>query len=309
MATASTTRQVTAKRRALDAVEDRYDVILLDCRAGTEIPTLACTIAATSIVGATQAGLKELRNTISLQDYVTDIADGHERPLRLVGILPCAVPASGRAYAEAIDLARELFGDLLLPPVRRSVAVTEAHAARLPYARWKPSSSCDAPEDCRAGRWSRPRIEYGAMVVFLPLFCDQSINTLFRRSVFAIRDTTSSGMAFSTCSATRRAHSDAWPEVISASIGTYRCKPFEPDVTGTVRSPRPSRRSRRYSATRAHSARPAPGPGSRSNTTRSGCRSVDVDVTPEGPGRGRDPPLRHVQLQGADLAQPTQPGG
>jgi len=120
-------------RRALDAVEDRYDVILLDCRAGTEIPTLACTIA------ATQAGLKELRNTISLQDYVADIADGHERPLRLVGILPCAVPASGRAYAEAIDLARELFGDLLLPPVRRSVAVTEAYAAWLPLtarARW-----------------------------------------------------------------------------------------------------------------------------------------------------------------------------
>ncbi len=127
-------------RRALDTVEDRYDVILLDCRAGTEIPTLACTIAATSIVGATQAGLKELRNTISLQDYVTDIADGHERPLRLIGILPCAVPASGRAYAEAIALAGELFGELLLPPVRRSVAVTEAHAARLPLtarARWE----------------------------------------------------------------------------------------------------------------------------------------------------------------------------
>lgn len=119
-------------RRALDTVQDCYEVILLDCRAGTEIPTLACTIAATSIIGATQAGLKELGNTISLQDCVTDIADGHERPLRLVGILPCPVPASGRAYAEAIDLAPELFGGLLLPPVRRSVAVTEAHAARLP---------------------------------------------------------------------------------------------------------------------------------------------------------------------------------
>ena len=86
------TSQGPQLRRALEAVEDRYDVILLDCRAGTEIPTLACTIAATSIVGATQAGLKELRNTISLKDYVADIADGHERSLRLVGILPCAVP-------------------------------------------------------------------------------------------------------------------------------------------------------------------------------------------------------------------------
>lgn len=128
-------------RRALDAVDDNYDVILLDCRAGVEIPTLACMIAATTVIGATQAGMKELRNTISLQDYVTGIADGHERPLRLVGILPCAVPATGRAYREAIDVAADVFGDLILPPVRRSVAVTEAHAARIPLTartRWQP---------------------------------------------------------------------------------------------------------------------------------------------------------------------------
>lgn len=126
-------------RRALEKVTGDYDVILLDCRAGTEIPTLACLIAATSVIGATQAGLKELRNTVSLQDHIEAIADGYERPLRLAGILPCAVPAAGRAYTEAIELAREAFGDLMLPPVRRSVAVTEAHASRQPITaktRW-----------------------------------------------------------------------------------------------------------------------------------------------------------------------------
>ena len=127
-------------RRALDTVEDRYDVILIDCRAGTEIPTVAGIVAATSVIGTTQAGLKELRNTISLMDYVPAIADGYERPVHLAGILPCAVPAAGRAYREALDLAQEVFGShLLLPPVRRSVAVTEAHAERAPLtarARW-----------------------------------------------------------------------------------------------------------------------------------------------------------------------------
>lgn len=129
-------------RRALDTVEDSYDTILIDCRAGTEIPTVAGIVAATSVIGTTQAGLKELRNTISLMDYVPAIADGYERPTKLVGILPCAVPAAGRAYREALDLAREVFGDdVLLPPVRRSVAVTEAHAEREPLtvrARWAP---------------------------------------------------------------------------------------------------------------------------------------------------------------------------
>lgn len=129
-------------RRALDTVEDAYDTILIDCRAGTEIPTVAGIVAATSIIGTTQAGLKELRNTVSLMDYVPAIADGYERPLTLVGILPCAVPAAGRAYKEALDLAGEVFGaDVLLPAVRRSVAVTEAHAERVPLTartRWAP---------------------------------------------------------------------------------------------------------------------------------------------------------------------------
>jgi cellulose biosynthesis protein BcsQ len=79
---------------------------------------------------------------VSLMDYVPAIADGYERPVHLAGILPCAVPAAGRAYKEVLDLAQEVFGsDMLLPPVRRSVAVTEAHAERVPLtarARWAP---------------------------------------------------------------------------------------------------------------------------------------------------------------------------
>lgn len=127
-------------RRALDTVHDNYDAILLDCRAGTEIVTLAALIAATHVVGCTRAGLKELRNTVSLQDHVEAIADGHDRPLTLAGILPCDVPAAGSAYREALDLAADTFGDVLLPPIRHAVAVTEAHAARQPItarARWR----------------------------------------------------------------------------------------------------------------------------------------------------------------------------
>lgn len=50
-------------RRALDTVEDRYDIILIDCRAGTELPTLAGLVAADAVIGATWAGVKELRNS------------------------------------------------------------------------------------------------------------------------------------------------------------------------------------------------------------------------------------------------------
>ena len=117
-------------RRALDTVEDRYDIILIDCRAGTELPTLAGLVAADAVIGATWAGVKELRNTLSLTEYVDEIADGYDRPLPLVGVLPCNVPATGGAYREALAVAGDMFGDRLLPPVRHSVSVTEAHAQR-----------------------------------------------------------------------------------------------------------------------------------------------------------------------------------
>lgn len=128
-------------RRALDDIDDRYDLILIDCRAGTELPTLAGLVAADAVVGASQAGMKELRNTLSLETFVNDVADGYGRPVQLVGILPCNVPAHGAAYKEALEIAAETFGELLLPPIRHSVSVTEAHAERRPLtsrARWRP---------------------------------------------------------------------------------------------------------------------------------------------------------------------------
>lgn len=128
-------------RRALDLVEERYDVIIIDSRAGVELPTTASLVAAEWIIGATWAGIKELRNTVSLQDHIEDLADRYERPMKLAGIAPGNVPAAGAAYKQALELAAELFGDLLLPPVRHSVSVTEAHAQRLPLnarRRWRP---------------------------------------------------------------------------------------------------------------------------------------------------------------------------
>lgn len=52
--------------------------------------------------------------------------------MTLAGILPCNVQTHGAAYREALTLAADRFGDLLLPQVRHSVTVTEAHAQQIP---------------------------------------------------------------------------------------------------------------------------------------------------------------------------------
>ncbi len=55
------------------------------------------------------------------------------------------------------------------------------------------------------------------MVVFEPLFCDQSMNTFPARSTLAIRETTESGVSFSMASAISRRSVEASSEVSEPS--------------------------------------------------------------------------------------------
>ena len=76
--------------------------------------------------------------------------------------------------------------------------------------------------------------------------------------------------------------------------------PLLPLVTGTGSSPTSCRMVRARSATSTHSARPAPSPGSRSSTSRSGFSWLPCGV---------HLPLGHMDFQRVDLAEPGQRGG
>ena len=87
------------------------------------------------------------------------------------------------------------------------------------YSRCRSSGSASSSQVRGAATvgWSRPRSEYGAMVVLEPLFCDQSMKTFLARNTFAIRETTRSGMSCSIASAISLANSDASSEVSEPS--------------------------------------------------------------------------------------------
>jgi hypothetical protein len=75
-------------------------------------------------------------------------------------------------------------------------------------ARRGPSSSSQSRGAATHGI-SRPRSEYGAIVVFAGWFWLQSTSTLPGRRLLVIRETTSRGMSRSRASASRRAYSRA----------------------------------------------------------------------------------------------------
>ncbi len=122
----------------------------------------------------------------------------------------------------------------------------------------------------------RPRSEYGAIVVLLPLFWLQSTSTLPSRSVFLMSLTTRSGWSASSARASSWATAETSSLVCLPSSAAYRWMPLLPLVTGIGLSPIPSRMTFAQRAISAHSASPVPGPGSRSSTIRSGFFRMPV---------------------------------
>lgn len=127
-------------RLALDKIARRYDVILMDGRAGVGIASLSAIIAAQHIIGVILPGVKELFNLRALDQFVAAVADGYGVKPRLDAVIPCAVPRTGAAYHEALALAESIAGQRLLAPVRHSVGVVEARGRCRPITalkRWQ----------------------------------------------------------------------------------------------------------------------------------------------------------------------------
>ena len=146
---------------------------------------------------------------------------------------------------------------------------------------------------------SRPRNEYGAMVVFAALFWLQSRNTLPARRLLVIVAVTSVGMLCSSCWATRRASTAAPLLLTGSASGAYRCSPLLPLVSGYTVSPMSSISSRTAWATSHSCGMVTPSPGSRSNTRRVGRTGLSSR---------RETPLRHMHFQRRLLGDPRQSG-
>lgn len=118
----------------------RFGLDELDGQTGVDIPSLAAVIASDHVLGVIDAGVKELHNLRALDQFVTRVAQRYGRTIEVSAVVPCAVPASGAAYREALKIAETVAGGRLTRPIRHSVSVIEAHGQRRPITalkRWQ----------------------------------------------------------------------------------------------------------------------------------------------------------------------------
>ncbi len=110
------------------------DVTIIDCPGALSILTIAALVASDAVVTVAQPTVKELAGLPKLEATVEEVRSAYNPKLRLAAVVPCIVPpaTSGALYSEALTLLRDTYGDLVTPPVRRSVRIPEAYSQQTP---------------------------------------------------------------------------------------------------------------------------------------------------------------------------------
>lgn len=130
--------------RLRDALEEAVpvDVTLIDS-PGSNSPLVTTALIASSVDEDGPAGSWGLitctkpsgKESEGIQDLLRELAvikKTFRIDIKLLAIVPCAVPPSGTVYREQMGYLHEGFGDKVTPPVRRSAIVDEAYTNYLP---------------------------------------------------------------------------------------------------------------------------------------------------------------------------------
>ncbi|OLM28277.1 Chromosome (plasmid) partitioning protein ParA / Sporulation initiation inhibitor protein Soj [Pseudonocardia sp. Ae717_Ps2] len=120
-------------------------ITLIDCPGSLSTVTVAALVAADVAVTVFAPMEKEAGAVAAFEDTVGQVAQAYNPTLRLAAVVPSIVPGGGgRYYSDVLDQVRDGWGDLVTPPVRRSVRVPEAYSAQLPLSVYAPREEVTA---------------------------------------------------------------------------------------------------------------------------------------------------------------------
>lgn len=123
-------------RKAIDPIRGYFDLILFDCPGNLGLMVVNAIVASNEVVACAKPGWKELRALTRIEETIEDIeaafkANGAQARLAYVLIVDVPTTRSqGVVYSESEESARKAYGELVLPPVRRSTKIPEAYAAQ-----------------------------------------------------------------------------------------------------------------------------------------------------------------------------------
>jgi chromosome partitioning protein len=127
MALATMIGRERALQRALDAVRDTYDYILIDTPPSLGLLTINALTASESVIVPVQCEYLSLRGLLQLEKTLEMIRENLNPDVRIKGILPTLFDARTHHGKESIEVLRENFGDLVFDTVvRKTIKFAEA---------------------------------------------------------------------------------------------------------------------------------------------------------------------------------------
>jgi chromosome partitioning protein len=127
MALATMIGRERALQRALDAVRDNYDYILIDTPPSLGLLTINALTASEGVIVPVQCEYLSLRGLLQLERTLEMIRENLNPDVHIQGILPTLFDARTHHGKESIEVLRENFGDLVFDTVvRKTIKFAEA---------------------------------------------------------------------------------------------------------------------------------------------------------------------------------------
>lgn len=153
-----------ALNRALRAVRDSYDLVLIDCQPSLGLLTLNALTAAQWVMVPVECEYFSLRGVALLQDTIRKVQERINPDLQLLGVLPTMVDRTVHSR-EVLERVLQAFGDLVFHTViTRTVKFPETSVAGVPITSYAPTSGA-AEAYRQLAREVLDRVEPGSVQV------------------------------------------------------------------------------------------------------------------------------------------------
>jgi chromosome partitioning protein len=131
--------------KALAAVRDRYDYILIDTPPSLGLLTINAFVASTGVIVPVQTEYLSLRGLVQLENTLTMVRENLNPKVEIVGIVPTMFDKRLTHSREADEILRENFGDLVYNTrIRKTVRFAEAPVKGMSVLAYEPSGDAAA---------------------------------------------------------------------------------------------------------------------------------------------------------------------
>ena len=128
--------------KAISAVRDQYDYVLIDTPPSLGLLTINALVAANGVIVPVQCEYLSLRGLVQLENTLTMIRENLNPNVEIEGILPTMFDSRTLHSREAVEILQENFGDLVFDTkIKKTIRYAEAPVKGASVLKYDPTGT------------------------------------------------------------------------------------------------------------------------------------------------------------------------